>query len=162
MRAAARVLTTGCLVALFVLLGHSAGAAHTDLVASFPADEERLDSVPGQVVLEFSVPLRGPGTVGVRDPAGLAHPIEIRRSLHGDVLMGAMEPEGADGEWRIDYRVVAKDGHVVTGSVPFSVGNAVLASPSGPGAGEIGGLVVSIVLMLAIGVAGLTSAFTDR
>ncbi len=139
------------LTLLFGVLGPGPAAAHTDLVSSSPADGENLEAVPSRVQLEFAqrvvaelseVEIRGPD--GTRSAEGL---------LAGDdALVAIVDTTGPDGAWAVDYRVVAADGHVVTGSIDFTVG---AAGAAGAAAGSsaidprpwmFGGVILGLVL----------------
>lgn len=137
------------LTLMFGLLGPAPAAAHTDLVSSSPAEGQHLDAVPGRLRLEFAqavvpelseVELRGPD--GVQPAEGLL--------ADGAVLVAIVDPGGTDGAWAVGYRVVAEDGHVVTGSIDFSVGDGVAAADSTLDRARpwvIGGLLLGVVLV---------------
>jgi copper resistance protein C len=137
------------LTLLLAVLGPAPAMAHTDLLGSSPADGASLDALPDRVQLEFAqrvlpelseVELRGPD--GTRSAEGLL--------VAGDALVAIVDPDGPDGAWAVGYRVVAADGHVVTGSVDFSVGDGVTAARSDAGLATpwvIGGLVLGVVLV---------------
>ncbi|WP_169924512.1 copper resistance protein CopC [Flavimobilis soli] len=108
----------------------SAGVAiaHDQLVDSVPASGERLDDVPAEVRLTFSGELMDIGTtVVVADAAGqdwaASAPV-----LDGAALTVPLAPDLPDGAYTVRWRVVSADGHPVSGTVPFQVGDR---SPSG-------------------------------
>lgn len=121
LRSLARTLV---LAALFAGAMSLPAAAHARLVASVPAVDAALDSMPDAIVLTFSEPvepafskveLKGAdqlpaGTLAVApDPAD---PASIRVAL----------PDGLPaGHYSVTWTVVAADGHKTTGSYSFDV-----------------------------------------
>lgn len=143
--------------------------AHTDLLGSSPAAGEAVSVETDALMLSFAgevVP--GTAAVSVIGPDG-------REATHGPTVVdGALVRVGvrlaATGEHAVSYRVVAADGHVVTGGLRFAVasgaGTATVLpavpptepAPSGPGALP---WLVGTVLLLAL-LAGLHTARRRR
>ncbi len=126
-------LAGGVLVTLGVLLAlvsvPSPAAAHATLLASTPEDGDVLDALPDRVSLEFTEDVAQPAYVIVRAPDGAAvteGDPEVRGALVTQMLAGA----DLTGTYAIAYRVVAEDGHPLTGEVRFSVGTPT-GGPSG-------------------------------
>lgn len=109
-----------------VLLGWSLPAhAHTSLVSSDPSEGARLDSAPQQVVLTFSENLNQPSEAGlVVDGTTRDASVEV----DGRRLVVTATGERPDGAYQVNYRVVSADGHPVTGTLSFTVGEATAAA----------------------------------
>lgn len=115
----------GTLVALALLAG-SAGpaAAHAQLLDSTPGAGERFESAPDQVELVFNEPVQLPDDALRLFVVGDAEP----RSLTGravDARVSAPLPSGLGaGGYVVAYRVISADGHPVSGTIAFTVGDA--------------------------------------
>lgn len=116
-------------VLLAVLVPAGPALAHTRLAASLPAPGTEVPPDLAEVVLSFTGEVRGElSAVALTRPDGTAAgagPLTVRGR---DVVQPVRSPLGA-GAWTVAYRVLARDGHPVTGTVEFSV-----AEPA-PGAG---------------------------
>jgi hypothetical protein len=126
-----RAAQVAVLVLAVLLLRASPAAAHTELTASTPSPGAVVASTTAEVVLTFSGRVQGDfSTVAVTGPDGADRargPLAVRG---GRVVQGLDAPLAA-GAWTVAYRVIAADGHPVTGTVPFTVAAAAQA-PSTP------------------------------
>lgn len=118
-----RALAVLLLTAVASVLPAGVAAAHDQLVDSAPASGERLDAAPTEVRLTFSGDLMELGsTVVVADAAGqdwaASTPV-----LDGPTLTVPLAPDLPDGAYTVRWRVVSADGHPISGSVPFQVGD---------------------------------------
>jgi copper resistance protein C len=101
-------------------------AAHTSLVGSDPADGANLSTAPTAVTLTFNSTVRTEfAQVAVLDANGTHHE-QGAPQVDGATVNQALGPL-RDGQFQISYRVVAADGHPVTGTLSFSV-----AQPASP------------------------------
>ncbi|HEU5149354.1 MAG TPA: copper resistance protein CopC [Iamia sp.] len=120
-----RLLAVGTVLAglvLAVLVGAGPAGAHATLQDTSPADDALVDAVPGAVVLRFDEPVSAStGAVQVIAPDGdrvdgSVDDIDGGRGLSIDV------DGGERGTYTVAYRVVSDDGHTITGSFVFHVG----------------------------------------
>ena len=126
------------LLLLAVLLPAAPAAAHTALVGSQPSAGGALTAGATQVSLSFSGRVRAElSTVVVTGPDGADHargPLVVRGAEVVQPLAGPLPA----GDWTLLYRVVAADGHPLTGAVPFTVSATASTrstpTPSGPAA----------------------------
>lgn len=103
-----------------VLLGAPPASAHTALSGSTPA-AGTSGSAPQEVVLAFTGEvLARLSAVTVVGPDGADHAQGAPR-VRGDTLVQAVDAPLPPGAWTVSYRVVAADGHPLTGQVPFTV-----------------------------------------
>jgi copper transport protein len=123
-RARLLAIATCIMLAWAVLLPGMAGA-HARVRSSTPADGATLAVAPTQVVLEFS------GTVSVqRGSVEVFAPDGSRVDVGAPISTqaGARVTQAIDasdaGTFGVAYRVSSEDGHVITGSLSFSVGAA--------------------------------------
>jgi copper resistance protein C len=106
--------------------------AHTALKDSDPKAGAQVSAPPKEISLEFTEPISAQLTrVTVRGPGGGSFesgPPQVGSAT----VVQPLRPLGAAGEYQIVYRVVADDGHPLTGTVRFTLTAA--ASGSGSGA----------------------------
>lgn len=108
---------------LLLLLWPLAGAAHTHLDRSEPAENATLDSAPATVKLWFSSRIEPDfsrieviDAEGKQVEKGKPTISSNRRELETDLNEGL-----ASGTYQVNWNVVARDGHRQRGSFSFSV-----------------------------------------
>jgi copper resistance protein C len=111
--------------------------AHTEQVSVSPtAGSSTTGSVPA-VEIDFSDEvLPGLARVVVRDARGRDH-VAGRVAVLGGRVSARLEDIGP-GRYRVDYRVVADDGHPVTGTYRFRVTAAPAGGTGGTGEATVG------------------------
>lgn len=134
--------------------------AHTGVVSSDPADGSRLDTVPAEVVVTFSDVL-GAGDTADQNTVAVVLGDEVQEGwtsqIDGNRLVVTAPESAPEGAYAVNYRVISADGHPVTGSIGFVVGD----SPSAKGGDASStwtspALIVSVVAVLgAVALAGL-------
>ncbi len=94
---------------------------HLKLDRSAPAANATLDAAPAAVQLWFSQPVELPATkVTVTNAAKQAVPVRaLERGTDGAVQ--APLPALASGRYVVEWRTMARDGHVVKGDFAFTV-----------------------------------------
>ncbi len=136
---------------------------HSSLVSSTPAKDAVLNEFPSEVSLTFNESLL---EIGNENP----NKVEVVNSM-GDLLSGAAKVSGpvisvpvqitGNDEYRVSYRVVSADGHVIEGSYAFNVQSEIatampISAPIEETPAEDGpNLLVRTVMALAGGVAFL-------
>lgn len=109
-------------LALAVLAGSSPAGAHATLQTTDPVDDALVDAVPGTVTLGFDEPVDATtGSIQVIAPDG----DRVDGSLSdrdGGRTVGVEVDGDARGTYTVAYRVVSDDGHTITGSFVFHVG----------------------------------------
>ena len=112
-------LAAGCLLVVASLAGTTPAHAHTDLVESAPAAGEHVQGTIDRVRLDFgSTILPGSAEVVVRAANGAAADIGDPEVVGSSVVV-PVRLTGA-GQHTVAYRVIAADGHPVTGSYSFT------------------------------------------
>lgn len=110
-------------LAFMALALSCAGAlAHAYLVESRPADGDLLREAPAAVELAFNESVEVT-TASHVDPSGGVNLLAPPADRAARVKI-AMPPGLSQGSHLVSYRVVSEDGHVVSGSIVFSVGRA--------------------------------------
>ena len=108
------------LAAALVLLSAPAGHAHSLLLSSVPSAGAVVDGARA-VSLRFNNRIEKKlSQIRLVSPAGEAQPLTLRTGGAVDSLEAPLPPLGP-GRYRVDWRVLSTDGHVVSGSFPFSV-----------------------------------------
>jgi hypothetical protein len=105
----------------------SPAAAHTTLTSSDPAKGSTV-AAPAEIHLNYADPVRFPGVV-VRDAKGGRHESGKASAVDNHVVekvAGTLAP----GVYTVGWRVVAEDGHPVTGEFTFTVKGGGSASAS--------------------------------
>jgi len=123
-------LIVGAIVsAAFLAASAVPAAAHTALKASSPKDGGKIDVAPSQLLLEFTEPILTIGyRVVVQGPDGREYQAEAPQ-IADNKLTQPLKLLGPPGEYRVRFRIVAYDGHPLTGGMGFT-----LTKP-GPAAG---------------------------
>lgn len=123
------------LAALLLLLGLAVvtatpAAAHTGLESSSPADGATVRRAPTTLVLRFADPVV-PGTaVGALDGPGGRHSLRAP-TVRGATVRMTLAGPASPGRYRLAWRVVADDGHPVSGTLRFEVAAPASPSPTG-------------------------------
>ena len=113
----ARVVAAGLLL---LALGGSAGA-HSLLLESTPAPDARLAASPPEISLRFNNRIEKKlSTIRLLDERGGAQPVTLRADGPADRLTATV-PALDPGAWRVEWRVLSTDGHVVSGRFSFRV-----------------------------------------
>jgi methionine-rich copper-binding protein CopC len=109
--------------AIFLAFSASPASAHTVLVNSIPQSESIISSLPPEVTITFAEEL-----IAIGD----SNSIKVFDSTNNDVSLGevlvagptlskALETSEKTGEYKVEYRAVAADGHVIEGEFNFSI-----------------------------------------
>lgn len=128
---ARRLLSALVTVLLIGLALAPAAQAHTSLKESSPADGQTV-SPPTEIVLTFTDPVNQAvePRVVVTGPDDTKHQ-SGKAVAEGAVVTQQLAGELAPGEYTVGWRVVAQDGHPVSGSFTFTVeGQADSSAPA--------------------------------
>lgn len=120
MRAATAVLIA-CAATLLIA---TPARAHNVLIGSDPRQGAVLATMPGKVTLTFDQAVRRDfARIAVTGPDGARYE-QGDVGVSGNGIFIALRGQGPSGTYSIGYRIVSNDGHPVTGTVSFTVGNA--------------------------------------
>lgn len=151
-------LLLGTLLGLGLVLAGPA-FAHAELVGSTPRDGSRLVHAPHRVVLKFdeAVFIAESSSVHVTDGAGDRVEVGDPFKLHGNGALIAvhLRKHLEDGTYTVAYRLLSDDGHPVTGTIRFVVGNGPLGPASGGASGPDPVVKDALVISRWISYAGL-------
>jgi methionine-rich copper-binding protein CopC len=159
----------GVLVLGFLMcVGNSGTAsAHSDLTWSYPEQGASVPAPPAQVVLRMSSPVSEElRKVEVRDGSGRTREISSIHTARDGSVVVTLDGTGARGTWRVDYRLVAADGHPITGDIQFAVGEEMLKARQAPeGSGTVRWLSIAggtTVLLAAVVLLQRTGSSSSR
>ena len=108
------------LAAAVTLVFPSAVHAHSLLLASVPKADAVVSGAPA-VTLRFNNRIEKKlCQIRLVSPRGEAQPLTVRTDGAVDALEAPL-PSLAAGRYRVDWRVLSTDGHVVSGTFAFSV-----------------------------------------
>lgn len=98
----------------------AAASAHASLESSTPAQGARLETMPAEVSLTLSEPVRSASSVEVTAPDGTRVNSDTVTVLDDTVTTAIDRPTTA-GAYRMTYRIVSADDHAVNGTIDFEV-----------------------------------------
>ena len=105
-------------------------SAHTVVVSASPAENAILEDLPSTISITFAEELIDIGdsnSISVVDQSGselaLTKPL-----VSGAVLTSELSPTQSSGLFKVSYRAVAADGHVITGKYEFTVSPKAVAA----------------------------------
>lgn len=104
-------------------LGTSPASAHANLIATDPAEGAVLESAPDRIGFTFSESVLGVAN-GVKVFDAQGGPVAASSSASGSELSVTLDDKVADGTLVVVWRVLSADGHPISGSLSFSVGEA--------------------------------------
>jgi len=141
---------------LLVLLGAASPAsAHTRLTGSAPSAGAEVPAATTEVALSFTGTVREAfSTVVVTGPDG-AEAASGTPVLRGTDVVQELEGPLSAGAWTVAYRVVAGDGHPITGTLAFTVSaEDVMDTPASPVSSPSPAAATSVDLAVATGEEG--------
>ena len=128
-------LAAALLTALLILVPVSRASAHDELIASDPAVDATVETLPEELSLTFSAALidAPEGTaVVVTDAAGNTVS-DGAAEINGAILTQPLVTDAAvAGEYRVQWQVVSSDGHPTEGEFSFTVATGAAASTAEP------------------------------
>ena len=124
------------LSAVGVLATAPPASAHATLIAMSPANASTVSSAPARVTLTFDESVRASSEIVVTGPAGRVDDGRTRVANNVASVAVLLHPRPSDvGVYRVAYRVVSADGHVVAAQESFRYAPpGVQASRPGSGA----------------------------
>lgn len=96
--------------------------AHSPMKSTSPANEEQLAAVPDMLHLTFAKPARVLKVVMIHSTADASHETRVKLPTKDAVEEMRLTPEfmGA-GNYKIEWRALGEDGHVIKGEFTFEV-----------------------------------------
>jgi len=116
-----RALALALIAALTVPSSAAPAAAHSLLLASSPAADATVPA-PGQITLRFNNRIeKRLSRIRLVDARGEKRALEVRTEAAPADELHASAPVLVPGPYRVEWRVLSTDGHVVSGGFSFRV-----------------------------------------
>ncbi len=109
--------------AIFLALSVSPASAHTVLLNSIPQSESIIISLPPEITITFAeelIDIGNSNSIEVFDSSG-EDMSQGQVTVAGPTLSKALITSEKTGIYKVEYRAVAADGHVIKGEFTFSV-----------------------------------------
>jgi copper resistance protein C len=109
--------------AIFLVFSASPAPAHTVLVNSIPQSESVISSLPPEVNITFAedlIDIGNSNSIAVLDSSG-EDMSQGQVTVAGPTLTKALVASDKIGIYKVEYRAVAADGHVIKGEFTFTV-----------------------------------------
>ena len=169
----ARQLVAALAILVGVLaLGTTAASAHATLESSTPADGQSVPTSPSELRITFSEAVTTiSGGVSVLNADGKTVDVGNSEIVGGRTLVAPITETLSDGTYVATYRVLSADGHPVSGSLLFGVGEGALdrsAQPSSNGdrlweiIGGVSRFIMYLAALVAAGVAFFLAFIHDH
>ena len=169
----ARQLVAALAILVGVLaLGTTAASAHATLETSSPADGQSVLTSPSEIRITFNEAVTTiSGGLSVLNADGKTVDTGNSEIVGGRTLVAPISETLSDGTYVATYRVLSADGHPVSGSLLFGVGEGALdrsAQPSSSGdrlweiIGGISRFIMYLAALVAAGVAFFLAFIHDR
>jgi methionine-rich copper-binding protein CopC len=133
-RAAMLALSMAGALLVFPLLVAAPASAHNALAGSTPAAGSTLTTAPTSVTLHFEEPPLSSGMAVAVTAPDTSLVSADRPVLTGSDVVAPLAPLTASGTYSVAWRVVADDGHPVTGTFTFTVDLGAAAASAPPSA----------------------------
>lgn len=125
-------LAAALLTAFVVLFAPLSASAHDALIASSPAADGTVETLPGEITLTFSEKLitgEGATEVVVTDAAG-ASVTDGPATVDGAIVTQPLAAEGDAGVYHVVWKIVSSDGHPTSGEFSFTVTTSTVTAPT--------------------------------
>lgn len=116
--------TLGAVLPALALLHPGPASAHAVVTASDPAAGATLAAAPRHLTIRFNSRIdHGRSRLVLVGPEGVQLPLELAPEGEPTVLEVALDPAArlAPGAWRLRWQVLAVDGHITRGDIPFTL-----------------------------------------
>ena len=132
-RPAAAVLLTLLVFALSVLNPVAPAAnAHDSVLLTVPADGEQVDLAPAEIAITFTDDILELGAIVMVVDGDKKNWAEGDMRLDGTQATQPVATDLPVGAYDVRWRVVSADGHPVSGTFAFTVGDAAQPGPAAP------------------------------
>lgn len=111
------------LLVFVAIMAHCATVfAHSPFDGSFPKDGTLLSHEPEKISLSFARPTRVMKVTLTRKSADVVERKKLKIPSHDPIKKIGFLPEiEGDGDYKVEWRALAEDGHAMSGSFEYSV-----------------------------------------
>ncbi|OZB91301.1 copper resistance protein CopC [Paenibacillus sp. XY044] len=115
----------------FMLTIPSMASAHSKLEASKPSANELVKTDVKQIELTFNTNIEVLSSFTVKNSSNEKFPINHLK-VNDMEMTGTLDKPLEDGDYTVDWKIVGKDGHPITGSYVFQVKKTAVEQNSSP------------------------------
>jgi len=115
-------ILTAAALTLVVALGVGSADAHSKKEATIPADGAVLATSPEMIAMTFDMPMRVT-LISLTDQDGTEHVLTRSDNMQPVSEFGAEPPALPSGQYKIEWRGLAADGHPMQGTFGFEISN---------------------------------------
>lgn len=108
------------IASMFFFLSVTNVFAHSYLETSSPKNGEVVTASLKEITLSFETKIESASTFTLKDANGSALSV-TNISVAGNTLTGALEKELENGAYKIHWKIIGQDGHLLEGDIRFSV-----------------------------------------
>ncbi len=117
-----RMLTFVFVVSCVLISSAGLASAHSELIATSPAEDAVLHKPPSQVRLTFGEDVLQEGSdIVVTGPGGTRYSDPSTLRIDGTIATIGLAGEQDSGSYTVAYRIVSADGHVVEASYTYEL-----------------------------------------
>ncbi|WP_415841047.1 copper resistance CopC family protein [Paenibacillus typhae] len=113
------------LILLLLFLVPATALAHTELKSSFPKQDEVIEQPLKEIMLTFNTDLEKLSTLSLFDENEKKVNVDTIE-VKANVLSAALSTTLANGNYKIDWKIVGADGHVINQSFSFQMAVPIL------------------------------------
>lgn len=115
-------------VTLLALAPASLASAHDEVASTAPASQQNLDAVPDAVSMVFTDDILDIGATFLVVDESEKNWALGDMQVQGTEATQAVDPDMPDGRYQVRWRVVSSDGHPISGTFDFAIGEVGAAS----------------------------------
>lgn len=120
------------LVVAAVFLAVSTSFAHAKLVSSTPSASETLVASPSSISLQFSVRVQSRmSSIALKDQSGASIVVGAIAESDQGKFIAVPVPSLSPGSYRVEWRALSADDHMIDGNFEFRVGETSQTVPAG-------------------------------
>ncbi|MBY3621068.1 copper resistance protein CopC [Acinetobacter sp. CUI P1] len=108
------------LILLLLVLLPTMVSAHTELESSYPKENEIITQPITEIILTFNTDLEKLSTLTLLDQNGQKIVLNTV-VVEGNILKATLKSVLTNGDYTVNWKIVGKDGHVITRNYSFSV-----------------------------------------
>lgn len=111
--------TTLFFLIITALIFPSAASAHTKLSSSTPKQDETVTSAIQQIQMEFNTTIEPLSSFKLTGDVGAIDMKELK--IDGNIMTGSLNNDLENGVYKVEWKIVGKDGHPIEGDFSFTV-----------------------------------------
>lgn len=115
-------IISAAILAIALILGGQNADAHSKKEGTQPADGAVLEMSPSEIAMRFDMPMRVT-LISLTDQDGAAHDLTRTDNMQPVSEFSATPPVLPAGQYTVEWRGLAADGHPMQGAFSFEISN---------------------------------------